>query len=111
MFNLHHKSDLLEIERFSCALTQAQAKLAAISRSMAMIEFDRDGVVLDANENFCKALGYDLKEIVGKHHRLFCSRNLSESLAYQQFWQRQRQGEHFSDRFPRLLPGRGQPQR
>ena len=58
MFNLHHKADLQEIERFSCALTEANAKLAAISRSMAMIEFSPDGIVLDANENFCKTMGY-----------------------------------------------------
>ena len=66
MFNRQHKSDLLEIERFSCALTEAKAKLAAISRSMAMIEFDRDGIVLDANENFCKTMGYSAEEIRGK---------------------------------------------
>lgn len=62
MFNLHHKSDLLEIQRFSCALSEANAKLAAVSRSMAMIEFDPAGVILDANENFCKAVGYSLKK-------------------------------------------------
>ena len=58
MFNRHHKSDLQESERFSCALTEANAKLAAISRSMAIIEFDRNGVILDANDNFCKTMGY-----------------------------------------------------
>ena len=58
MFNLHHKADLLEIERFNCALTEANAKLAAISHSMAMIEFAPDGTILDANERFCQAMGY-----------------------------------------------------
>ena len=72
MFNRHHKSDLLEIERFSCALDEAKATLAAISRSMAMIEFDRNGVVLDANEHFCKNMGYSVAEIRGKHQRIFC---------------------------------------
>nr|WP_239692349.1 PAS domain-containing protein [Pseudomonas sp. NFACC19-2] len=67
-----------------------------------MIEFTPDGIILDANPAFLGVVNYRLEEIVGKHHRLFCSRNLSESLAYQQFWQRLRQGEHFSDRFPRL---------
>ena len=66
MFNLHHKADLLEIERFSCALTEANAKLAAVSRSMAMIEFSPDGTVLDANENFCKVMGYSADEVRGK---------------------------------------------
>ncbi|NVZ67072.1 pili assembly chaperone, partial [Pseudomonas gingeri] len=52
MFDSHRKSDLLEIQRFSCALSEANAKLAAIGRSMAMIEFTPDGHILDADENF-----------------------------------------------------------
>ena len=46
--------------------------LDAISRSQAVIEFDLEGNILTANSNFCKALGYELAEIVGKHHRIFC---------------------------------------
>ncbi|MBN0980649.1 PAS domain-containing methyl-accepting chemotaxis protein [Pseudomonas hygromyciniae] len=102
MFNLHHKSDLLEIERFSCALTQAQAKLAAISRSMAMIEFDRDGVVLDANENFCKVMGYSAEEVRGKHHRIFCEESYYRSDAYAKLWHDLGQGEPISGTFMRL---------
>nr|WP_315492917.1 PAS domain-containing methyl-accepting chemotaxis protein [uncultured Pseudomonas sp.] len=102
MFNLHHKSDLLQIERFSCALTQAQAKLAAISRSMAMIEFDRDGIVLDANENFCKAMGYSAEEVRGKHHRIFCEESYYRSDAYAKLWRDLAQGEPISDTFMRL---------
>ena len=102
MFNLHHKSDLLEIERFSCALTQAQAKLAAVSRSMAMIEFDRDGVVLDANENFCKVMGYSAEEVRGKHHRIFCEESYYRSDAYAKLWRDLGQGEPISGTFMRL---------
>ncbi len=102
MFNLHHKSDLLEIERFSCALTQAQAKLAAISRSMAMIEFDRDGVVLDANENFCRTMGYSAEEVRGKHHRIFCEESYYRSDAYAKLWRDLAHGEPISGTFMRL---------
>lgn len=102
MFNLHHKSDLREIERFSCALTQAQAKLAAISRSMAMIEFDRDGVVLDANENFCRTMGYSAEEVRGKHHRIFCEEAYYRSDAYAKLWRDLAQGEPISGTFMRL---------
>ena len=102
MFNLHHKSDLLQIERFSCALTQAQAKLAAISRSMAMIEFDRDGIGLDANENFCKTMGYSAEEVRGKHHRIFCEESYYRSDAYAKLWRDLAQGEPISDTFMRL---------
>ena len=102
MFNLHHKSDLLEIQRFSCALSEANAKLAAVSRSMAMIEFDPAGVILDANENFCKAVGYSLEEIRGKHHRIFCEGDYAKSEEYQRFWRELERGEPSSGTFQRL---------
>ena len=102
MFNLHHKSDLLEIQRFSCALSEANAKLAAVSRSMAMIEFDPTGVILDANENFCSAMGYSLEEIRGKHHRIFCESDYAKSEEYQRFWRELERGEPNSGTFQRL---------
>jgi len=67
MFNLHHKADLQEIERFSCALTEANAKLEAISRSMAMIEFTPEGIVLDANVAAGRLHGISHKDLVGRH--------------------------------------------
>lgn len=102
MFNRHHKSDLLEIERFSCALTEANAKLAAISRSMAMIEFDPTGVILEANENFCRAVGYSIEELRGKHHRIFCEEEYAKSEDYQRFWRELGRGESNSGTFLRL---------
>ncbi|MBW3096092.1 methyl-accepting chemotaxis protein [Pseudohoeflea coraliihabitans] len=51
-----------------------------------MIEFDLDGTILDANENFCQAVGYELSEIKGKHHRIFVDREMSESPSYREFW-------------------------
>ncbi|MDD2099056.1 PAS domain-containing methyl-accepting chemotaxis protein [Pseudomonas putida] len=102
MFNLHHKADLLEIERFSCALTEANAKLAAVSRSMAMIEFTPDGVVLEANENFCKAMGYSAEEVRGKHHRIFCEEAFYRSEEYARLWRDLARGEPISGAFLRL---------
>ena len=102
MFNRHHKSDLQQIERFSCALTESNAKLAAISRSMAMIEFDPSGVILDANDNFCKTMGYSAEEIRGKHHRIFCDEAYTQTDAYAKLWRDLAQGEPISDTFMRL---------
>ncbi len=45
--------------------------IAALNRSQAVIEFELDGRILDANENFCRALGYSIDEIRGQHHSLF----------------------------------------
>jgi methyl-accepting chemotaxis protein len=105
MFNLHHKADLQEIERFSCALSEANAKLAAISRSMAMIEFTPDGIVLDANENFCSAMGYSVEEVRGKHHRIFCEEAFYRSEEYAKLWRDLARGEPVSGTFLRLNKG------
>ena len=102
MFNLHHKADLLEIERFSCALSEANAKLAAVSRSMAIIEFTPDGVVIDANENFCSAMGYSAEEVRGKHHRIFCEEAFYRSEEYAKLWRDLARGEPVSGTFLRL---------
>jgi methyl-accepting chemotaxis protein len=77
------------------------SKLNALSRSQAIIEFTPAGIVLDANENFCSALGYTRDEIVGKHHSLFCDHEYVKSDDYRQFWQRLANGEFFSDEFVR----------
>ena len=47
------------------------ALTAALDRSLAIITFDPNGMILSANENFCCALGYEREEIIGQHHRLF----------------------------------------
>ena len=102
MFDFHRKSDLLEIHRSHQALASAQSKLAAISRSMAMIEFAPDGTILDANERFCQAMGYSADELRGKHHRLFCEPGYTQSAEYQQLWRELGQGKAISGTFERL---------
>nr|WP_043200160.1 PAS domain-containing methyl-accepting chemotaxis protein [Pseudomonas putida] len=102
MFDFHRKSDLVEIQRSHQALSSTQAKLAAISRSMAMIEFAPDGTILDANERFCQAMGYSADELRGKHHRLFCEPGYAKSAEYQQLWRELGQGKAISGTFERL---------
>ena len=102
MFNLHHKADLLEIERYSDALSEANAKLAAVSRSMAMIEFTPDGIVIEANDNFCSVMGYSADEVRGKHHRIFCEETYYRSDAYAKLWRDLARGEPVSGTFLRL---------
>jgi len=102
MFDFHRKSDLVEIQRTRQALSGTQAKLAAISRSMAMIEFAPDGTILDANERFCQAMGYSADELRGKHHRLFCEPGYAQTAEYQQLWRELGQGKAISGTFERL---------
>lgn len=76
-------------------------KLEALSRSQATIEFFPDGTIITANPNFCATVNYDLKEIEGKHHRMFCDPAYTASAAYANFWQRLASGEFISDEFVR----------
>ncbi len=84
---------------------ELKAKLAAVSRSQATIEFDLEGRVLTANENFLAALGYSLNEVVGKHHSMFADPEYARSSEYRQFWERLNRGEFVADKFKRI--GRG----
>ncbi|WEZ86544.1 PAS domain-containing methyl-accepting chemotaxis protein [Pseudomonas sp. NyZ480] len=102
MFDFHRKSDLIEIQRCHQALAGVEAKLAAISRSMAIIEFEPDGTILDANEQFCRAMGYSAEELRGKHHRLFCDPGYAQSAEYQQLWRELGQGKAISGTFERI---------
>ncbi|HEV7434648.1 MAG TPA: PAS domain-containing methyl-accepting chemotaxis protein [Pseudorhizobium sp.] len=77
-------------------------KLEAISRSQAVIEFTPSGEILDANENFCRAMGYSHHEILGKHHRIFCRREYVSTPEYSAFWERLGKGEYISNEFVRI---------
>ena len=78
------------------------AKLEAISRSQAVIEFNPDGTIIKANENFCGALGYTLSEIVGKHHRIFCDPDYAKTPEYADFWRDLAAGQFSSNEFMRI---------
>ncbi|WMI98515.1 methyl-accepting chemotaxis protein [Pseudomonas chlororaphis subsp. aurantiaca] len=82
--------------------SESRGKLHAIDRAMAVIEFNLDGSVITANQNFLDRLGYSLAELKGKHHRIFCKPELANSSAYQDFWRRLNQGEFFSGQFERV---------
>lgn len=62
--------------------TETQAKLAALDRSNAVIEFNLDGTIVTANQNFLQATGYALTEIQDKHHSLFVDPALRDSRDY-----------------------------
>jgi methyl-accepting chemotaxis protein len=81
---------------------EIESKLAAIGRSQALIEFDLDGKVLSANDNFLRAMGYRLEEIQSRHHRIFCDSAYVRSAAYEEFWQELRQGKSHQVRVPRV---------
>ena len=83
----------------------ARSVLDALGRSMAIIEFDPTGKILNANENFCQALGYSLSEIKGQHHRMFVDPAYATSPEYIEFWTRLGRGEHDACQYKRLAKG------
>jgi methyl-accepting chemotaxis protein len=82
-----------------------EGQLQAIRRSQAVIEFDRDGHVVDANENFLTALGYALDEIKGRHHRLFVDPAEAASADYAAFWDKLRDGAFQVAEYKRIGKG------
>ncbi len=81
------------------------AQADAISRVQAVIEFNLDGTIVAANDNFLAALGYRLEEIVGKHHRMFVTQEEQSGPAYQEFWSRLNSGQFQSGEFRRVAKG------
>lgn len=74
----------------------------AISRSMAVIEFDMSGRVLTANDNFLSTTGYRLDQIQGQHHKMFCEPELANSSEYTNLWSTLNRGQYISGQFKRV---------
>lgn len=80
-------------------------QINAISAAQAVIEFQLDGTIVTANDNFCKTVGYSLDEIRGKHHRIFVDAAYAQSPEYREFWARLNRGESQDGRFQRFGKG------
>nr|WP_305883431.1 PAS domain-containing methyl-accepting chemotaxis protein [Chromobacterium sp. IIBBL 290-4] len=74
----------------------------AIDFSMARIEFDLNGNILDVNENFLHAFGYQRGDVIGKHHRMLCDAAYANSTEYGHLWQQLGQGRFLEGQFHRL---------
>ncbi len=81
------------------------SKLHAIDRSLAVIEFDLDGTIRSANQNFLSTVGYELSEVVGQHHRMFVEPAEAASPSYSQFWQDLAAGRFQSSQYKRVGKG------
>jgi methyl-accepting chemotaxis protein len=80
---------------------EVEGKVKAIDRSQAVVEFNLDGTVIDANENFLKLFGYRRDELLGRHHRALCDEAEARSAEYRDFWARLGRGEFDSGRYHR----------
>ncbi|MBI1379893.1 MAG: PAS domain S-box protein [Planctomycetaceae bacterium] len=82
-----------------------EGQLAAIDKSQAVIEFELDGTIRSANDNFLGAVGYAADEIVGRHHRMFVDPVEAGGAAYERFWLDLREGRFAAGEFRRLGKG------
>ena len=80
-------------------------KIAAMSRAQAVIEFNMDGTIVTANENFLGAMGYSLAEIQGKHHSMFVVPDDRDSAAYREFWAKLNRGQFDAAEYKRIGKG------
>ena len=107
-----HNGKVAKVIKFATDITAAKlvsleesGKTAAISRAQAVIEFNLDGTIITANENFLNALGYSLGEIQGKHHSMFVEPAVRDSAAYREFWAKLNRGEYDAAEFKRIGKG------
>ncbi len=91
----------LDVTAERLAAAESAGQLAAIDRSQAVIQFDLDGTIRYANANFLTALGYELAEVQGRHHRLFVDPVEAASAEYRDFWQALARGEYRAGEFKR----------
>lgn len=100
------RSDVLEGLSSSGGTDPKMAELvnlvSAIEKSQAVIEFNLDGTIIRANDNFLGAMGYTLEEIQGKHHRIFMDPADAAAPEYERFWQTLRRGEFQAGEFRRV---------
>jgi len=85
--------------------TDCNAMVAAINRSQAVIEFTMDGTIVNANDNFLKAMGYTLEEIRGRHHSIFVEPAVRDSVAYREFWAKLNGGQFQAAEYKRIAKG------
>ncbi len=100
---------VVRVIKFATDITQkvedagrASSLIDAIERAMAVIEFDPEGKVLRANANFLAVMGYAERDVLGQHHRKFCSNEFASSSEYAAFWERLRSGQFFQGQFQRV---------
>ena len=98
--------------KFATDVTEQKLKAAdfagqieAIGKSQAVIEFNMDGIVLNANQNFLAAFGYSLSEIQSNHHAMFMPADARDSSEYRGFWAALNRGEFQSGEYKRVGKG------
>jgi methyl-accepting chemotaxis protein len=103
------EGNVVRVIKFASDITEQRQRsvecaglVEAIGKAQAVVEFDMEGTLIGANENFLALLGYELADVWGEHHRVFCEDDYAASAAYRRFWQKLNRGEFDSGRYKRL---------
>ncbi len=91
-----------DITAHKIAANEHAGLVNAINKAQAVVEFDMAGVLQNANENFLALMGYELGDVWGEHHRVFCDDDYAASLEYRKFWQKLNRGEFDCGRYKRI---------
>ncbi|WP_421133302.1 methyl-accepting chemotaxis protein [Alteromonas sp. A079] len=109
---LNNAGDVTGVVKYAVDITAQKMKNAdyagqieAIGKSQAVIEFEMDGTIIQANDNFLNTMGYTLSEVKGKHHSMFVDAEYKRSHEYQEFWNQLNEGVHSNDEFKRIGKG------
>lgn len=89
----------------SARLLELEAQLRAIDKAQAMIEFEMDGTIIWANENFLQTLGYTLEKIRGQHHRMVVDEVFAAGAEYRAFLEKLNRGEYVAEEYQWLGKG------
>ena len=92
-------TDVTERKRIQAVMA---AQIAAMELSQAVIELGPDGTILNANQNFLLALGYELEELKGRHHRVLIDEDYRDSPEYAQLWASLSKGEYRGGEYRRI---------
>jgi len=92
---------MFSVKKQAAANGNTKSIMDALNAAQAMIIFDLKGNIVEANDNFLQAVGYEKSEIIGKHHRIFVSKKLAASDEYAAFWKKLAKGEHHTGEFER----------
>lgn len=102
LFKKRQQSDNAETQNDVSASMDYEAVIESIKQHVAWIEFDCQGVVLEANDLFLSVVGYRKEEVLNKHHRMFCEPTYTQSREYKLFWEKLAGGESSAQTFPRI---------
>jgi methyl-accepting chemotaxis protein len=102
----------VRVVKFASDVTQRKLRdldsagqIDAIERAQAAIHFAMDGTILHANDLFLRTMGYELRDIQGRHHHMFVDAETRASADYEEFWRALNRGEHRAGQFRRVNRG------